>query len=105
MDQLATNATSVAPVTRGVITDTLVRSLFNASGGYIVSWTIDQDLVSASDLTGFEIIVGNEPAGFTRSRLFVETEESLAGRCVEIVAVNSSGSVLDSAVAAGIACR
>ena len=93
-----TDGSLPAPVSSDLITNTNLQPI---SGGYIASWTIDQEQASASDLAGFEIFVGGESAGFTRSRLFVETEDALAGRCVEIVAINSSGSVLDSVDAEG----
>ena len=100
-----TSSSFVAPANQSLITDTLFQSLFNASGGFIVSWTVDQDLASTNDLAGYEVLVGGESAGFTRSRLFVQTDGALSGRCIEIIAVDSNGSILDSAAVSSSGCR
>ena len=55
------------------------------SVGLIVGWQVNPDIEEMID--GFEIRVNGVVAGFTRSRLFVDTITPLVGRCVEIVAV------------------
>ena len=63
------------------------------ANGFIVSWDVDADLVPLVD--GYQIRIGGESVGFTRSRLFLSTETSLGGACFEVIAVGIDGTLLD----------
>ena len=76
------------------------RGLFNA---FIAFWEVDPTLMTSVD--GFEIILGGRSVGFTRSQLYVNTQESLGSRCFEVLAIDSAGTVLDSASPIGRSCN
>lgn len=97
-----------SPVTAAIAdipgADSIIEELRSTqiANGYIVYWTVDPDLESEVD--GYLVRVGGETQGFTRSRLFVETNASLGGRCIEVIAVDASGAALDS-IESDFACR
>ncbi len=82
-----------------IITSVVRRGL---SGGFIVSWNVDPTFMSSID--GFEIRIAERSIGFTRSQLYVNTEMDLGGQCFEILAVDTAGTVLDSASPRGREC-
>ena len=60
----------------------------------IIGWQVNPDIEAMID--GFEIRVNGAAAGFTRSRLFVDTTTPQAGRCVENIATGLDQSRLGS---------
>ena len=70
--------------------------------GIVIAWQVNPDVVALID--GFEIRVNGAAAGFTRSRLFVDTTTPVEGRCVEIVAIGFDQSRL-GARAFGSGCN
>ena len=95
-----TNATLVEEFGEEIFTRVDQRGL---TIGFIGFWEVNPAQMSLVD--GFEILLGGSSVGFTRSQLYVNTESRLGGRCFEILALDSAGTILDSASPIGRSCR
>lgn len=94
-----TLTSSVLDALPDVFTRTYVGSLFV---GIVVGWEVSSEIESMID--GYEIRVNGAPVGFTRSKLYVDTQVPQSGRCVEIVAIGFDESRL-GARAVGSGCN